>query len=223
MLAVLLSFPLSVAAQSGDRWSFQVSGLANYNDFGSGGTPLGGEIQIRHTPGVISIGGGVQFLSASDADGVFAPVSTFDINQSAYDESLSFVGVFVEPRWVYAASDQIAGYLSSRVSASRIKEDSRWAGAYCDFELTADCERVEYDDVSRFEGLGVTGNLGGGFLIRLTNAVNLDVGATGGIQFYPSGEGFYRDFDTNQLVAYSDSETVLNVVVRVGLAIGIGG
>jgi len=224
VLAVLLSLPLTVAAQSAAPWSVQVSTIANVNDFCCGGTPYGGEAQLRYTTGAFSFGGGLQYLAGNDQFGVFAPLNTFEIDDEAWDESVSFMGVFFEPRWVYAASDRAAGYLSSRVSASRMKFEDRYAAAYCEDE-TADpaiCLRVEVDEESSFAGLGFTVNLGGGVLIRLTDTVNLDLGATGGIQLYPGGEGSFRDVQTGTADEFSTSETVMNVVVRLGLAFGVG-
>lgn len=223
-LALLLSLPPAVAAQSATPWSVQVSTIANFNNFCCGGTPFGGEAQVRYTTGAFSYGGGLQYLAGNDQFGEFGPLSTFEIDDEAWDESVFFIGIFFEPRWVYAASDRAAGYLSSRVSASRMKSEDRYAGAFCEDEAAdpATCQRMEVDEESSFAGLGFTANLGGGVLIRLTDTVNLDLGATGGVQLYPQGEGSFRDVQAGTAVEFSTSETVMNLVVRLGLAFGVG-
>ena len=112
-LALLLSSPPAVVAQSAAPWSVQLSTIANFNNFCCGGTPYGGEAQVRYTTGAFSFGGGLQYLAGNDQFGEFA-VSTFEIDDEAWDESVSFIGIFFELRWVYAASDRAAGYATAR-------------------------------------------------------------------------------------------------------------
>ena len=105
----------------------------------------------------------------------------------------SLLGGFLEPRYVIDfGSDNAVMYVSGRAAISQIT-----------FK------------VGSFEssGTGYTLNGGGGFLVRLSDRTNLDLGATIG----------YKDLGIVDLPTGTfDLGTGSNVVGRVGLAIGIG-
>lgn len=110
------------------------------------------------------------------------------------EREIIMFGGFLEPRYVIDfGSDNAVLYVSSRIALSQIKLKQ---GA---FEST---------------GTGFTLNGGGGFLVRLTDRTNLDLGASVGfkdlgIVDLPTGSRF-------------DLGTGANVVARIGLAIGLG-
>ena len=110
---------------------------------------------------------------------------------------MNLYGVFVEPRYVFAiGSDRLAPYLSARLS-------------YLHGELDGDQGSVE--------GNGAQLNAGGGVLVRLKQRVNLDLGAT------------YGRLDFGRITKVVDGEEFEdegqgggNLVVRIGLAFGLG-
>jgi len=106
---------------------------------------------------------------------------------------VTLTGGFVEPRYVIDfGSDNAVLYLAGRFALSQIKLEEGT------FEST---------------GTGFTVNGGGGFLIRLTDRTNLDLGASLG----------YKELGVVDLPAGTfDLGTGANLVARVGLAIGVG-
>ena len=110
---------------------------------------------------------------------------------------MNLYGVFVEPRYVVAiASDRLAPYVSARMSYLRGELDG---------------------DQGSVEGNGAQFNAGGGVLMRLTRRANLDVGAT------------YGRLDFGRITKVVDGEQFEdegqgggNLVVRIGLAFGLG-
>jgi hypothetical protein len=112
--------------------------------------------------------------------------------------NLNLYGVFLEPRYVIAvSSDTYAPYISARVSFLRGTIDG---------------------DVGTVESNGAQFNAGGGILLKLTDQVNLDFGATygrlnfGTITKNIDGEEFEQDGGGGG-----------NLVLRVGFSFGIGG
>ncbi|MDH3205365.1 MAG: hypothetical protein OEO79_02065 [Gemmatimonadota bacterium] len=179
--------PTAASAQSAQQFSLQVSALGAI-PFGGGlenvDAGAGWEAQLRINPSAFSIGAGVE--------------QTFHSVPSTSNRDITFLGGFVEPRYVVdIGSDNVVLYLSARAALSQIKLQQG------SFEST---------------GTGYTLNGGGGLLFPLGARVNLDVGATMGykdlgVVDIPTGGGGTATFDLG---------TGANVVGRVGLAIGLG-
>jgi hypothetical protein len=114
---------------------------------------------------------------------------------------VTLTGVFLEPRYVIdVGSSSFAPYLSARLALSRMK-----------LHLVDEIEALQ-DEVA--EPTGPTINGGGGVLVRLGARANLDLGATFG----------YTEFGNSRfgdLVVEVGSGT--NLILRLGLAIGLGG
>ena len=98
-----------LAAQSAQPISLQVSGLFNgvFGQVFSGlQDGVGGEAQIRYTPGAVSVGLGFQYTTHELQDRV---------------EDARLYGGFVEPRYrIHAGSNVVAPYLSARVSVLKV-------------------------------------------------------------------------------------------------------
>lgn len=110
-------------------------------------------------------------------------------------EPLSLVGVFAEPRLVIrVSSPKVAPYVSARLAFLR--------------QSTA----VGSVDVS---ATGTQVNAGGGLLLVLNQATNLDAGLTiGAVNF--------GDYDVTGSTVRQDAGSGTNVVFRVGLSFGVG-
>ena len=181
--------------QNSQPFSVQASGI--YSDlFGDQFTALkagtGFEAQLRYTRGAKSLGGGVQYTVHGDSDA----------DRDGQDAKINLVGLFLEPRYVInVGSSRAAPYLSARLAVAR-------------FDVRVNFSNGE---VLTFNSNGVTMNGGGGILVSLTPRVNLDAGATLGYSNYNDtvGDVSGKPFDMPM-----GSGT--NVVVRLGLAIGIG-
>lgn len=114
------------------------------------------------------------------------------------DNPLSLLGVFAEPRYVLpAGTAKAAPYISGRVAVFQ--------------------QRLESEGTTG-SATGAQLNAGGGMLISLSPAVNLDLGATVGLlRFgayevrFPGGGGF-------EVPGSSGA----NFVLRAGLAVGLG-
>jgi len=114
-------------------------------------------------------------------------------HQRTTGQDIVMLGGFLEPRYVIdIGRDNAVMYVSGRAAISQITiKDDR-------FETTS---------------TGYTLNGGGGFLFRLNDRLNLDVGATVG----------YKDLGDVTLGTFPiDLGTGANLVGRVGLAIGLG-
>jgi hypothetical protein len=185
-----------LSAQSAQAISLQVSGLYNglYGDvFGAFKSGIGGEAQIRYTPGALSVGAGFQYTahdrkpSAADPEPVDA----------------SLYGGFIEPRYrIHTGSNVIAPYISARFSLLKPGYD----GGSLSFSST-------------FLQL----NAGGGLLYRLGPRFNLDGGATFG--YNRQGGGTLSGVTSNGTPINQSipSDSGTNIVVRLGLAVGLGG
>ena len=173
------------AAQTAQRFSVQASGLYAklYGDaFAGVGRGLGGEAQLRYTPGALSIGAGFQYTDHDTPEGSGA---TFHL-----------YGGFLEPRYVIdVGSNSLSPYVSTRFSilSQKISETAGETSA-----------------------TGVTLNGGGGVLFRLGSRVNLDVGST-------FGYTHFGDAETEGSTIPNTSASGSNIVVRIGLALGLGG
>jgi hypothetical protein len=187
----VLAAPLS--AQSAHRWSLQASGLY-VGVMGSAYDGLsngaGFEAQVRYNPSAFSIGVGYQ-------------TSAHDLNVQGFDK-VNLSGGFVEPRYVLdMGSDRAAPYLSARIAYLQQKADITEAGET--YTLTADGTQI---------------NGGGGFLVRMSSRVNLDLGLTfGAINF----EDVVVTNSSGQSVTVTGSSgTGQNLVLRLGVSVGLG-
>jgi hypothetical protein len=194
--AGLMGEPQGASGQMGQRLSIQASALRADvfgEEFRTFDAGLGFELQARYTPGVVSWGGGIQYTIHGDSEA----------EADGHDPDIKLLGIFVEPRYVLdIGSESAAPYLSARA-------------AFAQFDV-----RVDFSDgdVLTFTSTGVTLNVGGGLLVRLGPRVNFDVGATAGFNRYQPTTGdteFGEPFD----MALG---TGTNLVMRVGLAVGLG-
>jgi hypothetical protein len=96
-------------AQTAQAVSFQVSGLYNGvfgNVFEGLQDGVGGEAQIRYTPGALSVGAGFQFTNHS---------------LEMRPEDARLYGGFLEPRYrIHTGSNVIAPYVSARFSLLKV-------------------------------------------------------------------------------------------------------
>jgi len=189
-----------MAAQSAQRLSIQASGL-HVSAFGEAYEGLksapGAELQLRFTPGVWSFGVGAQASSHSFDDATFG------------NEKVLLAGFFFEPRRVIdIGSSRVAPYLAARVSVLRQSLDFVTNNGVSNFDVTA-------------EASGTQLNGGGGMLVRLSPRINLDLGATFGLIRF--GDVQVEIPGVGNTAIDGSSGTGQNLVVRVGLAIGLGG
>ncbi len=199
-MAVLASALLSVGVgsvqgQSAKRFSLQASGLY-VGVFGSAfeGVNGGGgfEAQARYNPSAFSIGAGYQ-----------ASIHSWSFDGS--NESLNFAGPFVEPRYVIdVGSPKAAPYVAARVAFLRQTAD-----------VTINSTAVH------LSASGTQLNLGGGALIRLSPAVNLDLGATFGRIHFAEVKADVPGYGSQTFDTGSSGDGQ-NLVLRAGVAIGVG-
>jgi len=115
-------------------------------------------------------------------------------------EDIRLYGGFLEPRYrIHTGSNVIAPYLSARLGYLKF--------GFTGGELSLDSSVLQI-------------NGGGGLLYRLGPRVNLDLGATFG--YNRSGEGTFRR-ESSGVAIPVESSTGTNLVVRLGLAVGLGG
>ncbi len=197
---LLLAGAAPLRAQSAQRVSIQLSGLSvgTYGDAYEGLEPGAGvEAQLRITPGAWSFGIGGQRSSHATTTPGFT------------DQQVVLQGVFIEPRRVIdIGSSRVAPYLSAR---------GAWLQQSIDFTLT---NGVEFVDVTA-NASGAQLNAGGGLLLRLSPRVNLDLGATVGVIRF--GDVLVDVPGLGRTTVSGSSGTGQNVVLRVGVAIGLGG
>jgi hypothetical protein len=205
----------SLGAQSAQRWSVQASGLyvgvfgAAYEGLANG---AGGEVQLRVTPSLWSYGAGLQYSSHG--------------LKSSNGFNVALTGIFFEPRRVFdIGSAKYAPYMSGRlaylqqsadlgeVAANRINESDR---AHADVSLSV-ARRANV----QLSASGFQGNVGGGVLTKLSPRVNLDLGLTLGVIRFADAVVKVDGRETGSIDGTSG--TGQNVVVRAGLAIGLGG
>jgi opacity protein-like surface antigen len=116
------------------------------------------------------------------------------------DQKLKLYGGFIEPRYVIVVrSNAFAPYVSARFSLLE--------------------QKLTVGDVSG-SATGVTLNGGGGVLVRLSSRLNLDLGSTYG---YTKFGNFVVRNASNGLKVTGPSGSGSNLVVRVGLALGLAG
>lgn len=184
-----------VESQSAQRWSLQFSGLS----VGAQGEAYEGlsrgngfEAQVRLTPSVWSFGAGLQFSSHS-------------IDFDGTPEDVTLTGIFIEPRRVIdVGSSSFAPYVSGRLSFLQQAIDLDVGGGTT---VSASASGAQI-------------NGGGGVLFRLSPRVNLDVGATYGLINFSDVEVSASGLGT--VTVEGSSGTGRNLVLRLGLAIGLG-
>jgi hypothetical protein len=116
------------------------------------------------------------------------------------DQKLKLYGGFIEPRYVIVVrSSTFAPYVSARFSLLE--------------------QKLTVGDVSG-SATGVTLNGGGGVLVRLSSRLNLDLGSTYG---YTRFGNFVVRNSSNGLKVAGPSGSGTNLVVRIGLALGLAG
>lgn len=126
--------------------------------------------------------------------------SSHGVDVPGFDERVSLAGPFVEPRYVLdVGRSTFAPYLAARL-------------AYLQ-------QRLEVQGVKATAGGGQV-NLGGGVLLRLSPRLNLDLGATYGMINFSDAE-VSAGGQTVKVDGTSGSGQ--NLVLRLGLAMGLGG
>jgi len=178
-------------AQSAQKWSVQISGIGvggGGDAFGGVSTGWGGEAQIRYTPGSFSVGVGFQYSSHD-----------FEDPELTQTVPVKYYGPFLEPRYVLDIhSSKLATYLSARLA---------WLSQSADFQ--------EFAATAKGSGFQING--GGGVLVRLSDRINLDLGATFGTIHF----GDYIVKQDGEEIGRVDGGNGTNFVGRVGVAIGI--
>jgi hypothetical protein len=161
----------------------------------------GFEAQLRYTRGAWSVGLGYQMVRHSYRYCAL-PTST-GACLADISGRIRGSGIFFEPRYVFdAGSDVYAPYVSGRFSVVR---QNNVGDPLYDFSVT-----------------GSSANGGGGMLFRVTPRINFDVGGTIGYTRFTR----YRAEDRQTGAVLSGSTggaSGSNFVLRVGMAIGIGG
>jgi hypothetical protein len=121
-------------------------------------------------------------------------------NYDFLPEDAKLYGGFFEPRYrIHTGSNVVAPYLSARFS-------------WLNMGFTGDDLSVSSDFIQI--------NGGGGLLYRLGPRLNLDLGATFGYNHL--GEGDFTSKQDGLLASFPDQQGT-NVVVRLGVAVGLGG
>jgi hypothetical protein len=203
-VALLLALASETRAQTAQPISIQLSGLYEglagdaFEDVRPG---FGFEAQLRYTRGAWSVGVGYQ-TTRHHYRYCGLPASTGGCLVTI-DGRISGSGIFFEPRYVFdAGSDVYAPYASGRFSV--VKQDNVGDPLF-DFSVT-----------------GSSANGGGGLLFRVTPRVNFDVGATVGYTRFTR----YRAVDRvtgDVLTGSTGGASGSNFVLRIGVAIGLGG
>lgn len=124
---------------------------------------------------------------------------SFDEANAGIGGSMNIYGAFFEPRYVIPSRGNVAPYLSARLALLR---------------------QSYATDLFDAKANGVQGNLGGGALLALSGNTNLDLGATFGVVNF--GNLKITSSDTPGLEIETGSGSGSNLIVRVGLSIGIG-
>lgn len=211
-IVAVACFTSPLAAQSAQRWSVQASGLYvgvlgdAYEGLKNG---FGGEVQLRVTPSLWSYGAGLQYSSHA-----LTQASGFNV---------ALAGVFFEPRRVFdVGSAKFAPYMSGRLSylqqSADLGEVSQNRIARTNGEVSLSTARRANLELS---ASGFQGNIGGGVLTKLSPRVNLDLGLTVGVIRFGDAKATIDGQDAGTF--QGTSGTGQNVVVRAGLAIGLGG
>jgi hypothetical protein len=203
-LASVICTSSILGAQTAQPISIQLSGLYEGlagSAFGKVRPGPGFEAQMRYTRGAWSVGIGYQRLTHR-YDFCFLPLSGGGCGR-IIPAKIVGSGAFFEPRYVFdTGSDIYAPYISGRFSIVRQTDDG--------------------DPLYESSFTGSSANAGGGLLFRLSPRINFDIGGTVGYTRFSS----YRAEDRQTGAVLSGStggESGSNFVLRVGVAIGIGG
>jgi hypothetical protein len=117
-----------------------------------------------------------------------------------FEENAQFYGVFLEPRYrIHTGSNVVAPYLSARFSRLKM--------GFSGDDLSVSSSFIQI-------------NGGGGLLYRVGPRFNLDLGATYG--YNRLGAGTFRSEEFGPLSTF-EARSGSNIVVRLGLAVGLGG
>jgi hypothetical protein len=163
------------------------------SEFEGWGAGVGLEAQVRYNPSAFSIGGGFQWTTHG--------FNEAEVDLSGFDVSLKLAGPFVEPRYIIPTrSDKVAPYVSSRLALLR--------------ESGSISDGV---DEATFSATGVTINGGGGILIRASDRVNVDIGATYGYTSF--GDATVRLGNETDTIPAGSGTTLF---FRGGVSVGIG-
>lgn len=117
---------------------------------------------------------------------------------AGFSDKVSLSGVFVEPRYVLVGliRGSVAPYLSSRLSLLQ--------------------QKISVQGLSS-SATGLTINVGGGVLVRLTRRVNGELGVTYGVTNF----GDFTLRQPNGETSSGPSGSGSNIVMRAGIAIGL--
>lgn len=203
-VAWTLASASGLPAQTAQPISVQLSGLYEglsgdaFEDVDPG---IGFEAQLRYTRGAWSVGLGYQAVR-HDYRTCGLPSASGCLD---YDEGrITGAGIFFEPRYVFdAGSDVFAPYVSGRFSVVRQNDNG-----HPQFDLS-------------FTGSSANG--GGGLLFRMTPRVNFDAGATFGYTRFSSYRSVDRETGAVQTGTPGGGASGSNFVLRLGVAIGLGG
>ena len=184
---------LPLQGQSAQRWSIQASAI---------GVSAQGEAYEG-----LSAGGGIEaqvrLTPSIWSFGAGFQFSTHTVDLGGTDEDVTLTGLFIEPRRIIDLGKNYAPYLSARFS----------------FLQQAIEVPVNGGTVSA-SASGAQVNGGGGVLFRMSPRVNLDLGATYGLINFGDVELSATGLGTTTIEGTSGSGS--NLVLRVGLAIGLG-
>jgi len=177
LLSAALLMPGDVHAQTAQRWSIQLSAL------GAELTNLSDDDQLK-------FGGGaelqVRFNPSALSIGFGFQTTRHKVENTLLgrERTVTYAGGFVEPRLILGSlGDFLAFYAAAR---------------FMSLSATTEVAGTE----AKIQGAALAG--GGGVLVRITNRLNAELGATAGKEYYN------RNVDTGT-----------TVVTRLGLALGL--
>jgi hypothetical protein len=190
---LMIALPPQARAQSRQFLSVQGSGLltslrGNAFDLLRIGTGLGGEFQVRINPGSVSFGAGYQ-------------ITTHSSTSQGLANHMTLSGVFFEPRYAIAISSRVVSpYVAGRLALMMQKTDLEDIGTTYQVKANA----------FAFGG-------GGGFVARLSNRVNFDLGLA--LTATNFGEFKYRNTGS---ASGLDAGSGTIFVMKAGLNVGLG-
>jgi hypothetical protein len=180
-----MSAPL--AAQSRQMFAIQASGLlvslngSSFSDLGFG-TGAGGEFQLRVNPSAFSVGAGVQITSHSA--------------NSGFQDKLSLIGFFVEPRYaIPVSSTTVFPYVAGRLAVLN--------------------QSITLQGGTHVTASGTAVGVGGGMVIPLSHSINLDLGVA-------LTSASFGDYTIGSQTTTESAGSGSSVVIKAGLNIGLG-
>ena len=176
-------FCSSLSAQTDQPVAVQVSGLFNRTDTNDR-WEWGGEGQVRWTGEAWSLGVGVQYTHSQQNLNLISNNDGFeDPAFGSYDYSVSTLGLFLEPRFVFMAfADRFGLYLHGRVTVSRVSENE--SGQLPVFDIGGNPVALDPYTLEANSFVAPSAYLGPGLLMRLNSRANLDLGFTGGYAWW---------------------------------------